>query len=579
MATDTLTATSRTRRLDPLRGQLDAVRRRRLLGRRLTAWSAVLVAVLAALLGCLAIDRLFSLSRVGRLWLWAGLAAAVIWAFRRYAWPLLRIRESELDVALSMEKAHGIDSDFVAALQFERPDAQAWGSSTLRAAVVEYVAEFGREWTSAAPLWNRILAGRAGWAAALLAVFAALGIAAPGMLGAFVSRMALGAAHYPTWTRIERLVIAGHDIAPAAGGTIAAPAGRPLAIEVRWAGRPPRDGRAEFVPDSGSSARVPLAAETDAAAPSAVLRGELPNLTESATVVVHAGDAWSEGVRIRAVPTPVIEANLRVEPPAYARDATAAASAGRQAAVLEGSAVTIEVDCLNKRLDRAAVVIDGAAHPLERRQAADGRPRFVLSGSGSPLAAVTAPVQYEIRAVDEDGLSPDTPPTGTIRIRPDAPPQITVDAVTRAVLPTARPTITYSVRDDYGVAAVRAKLEVIRGGADADAAADSPSPAVRVVEVRGDSAPPLVGAALPAAGAVALPLAEFGLRKGDFVRVTVEAVDYRGPAPGQAATSGAIDLAVTDETGVLAALESTESQAAQELQTIIDDQLRVGDKP
>ena len=89
----------------------------------------------------------------------------------------------------------------------------------------------------------------------------------------------------------------------------------------------------------------------------------------------------------------------------------------------------------------------------------------------------------------------------------------------------------------------------------------------------------LVGAALPAAGAVALPLAEFGLRKGDFVRVTVEAVDYRGPAPGQAATSGAIDLAVTDETGVLAALESTESQAAQELQTIIDDQLRVGDKP
>lgn len=577
MATDTLTATSRTRRLDPLRGQLDAVRRRRLVGRRLTAWSAVLVAVLAALLGCLAIDRLFSLSRPGRLWLWAGLATAVVWAFRRYAWPLLRIRESELDVALSMEKAHGIDSDFVAALQFERPDAQAWGSSTLRSAVVEYVAEFGREWTSAAPLWNRILAGRAGWAAALLAVFAALGIASPGVLRAFVDRMALGAGHYPTWTQIERLVIAGHDVVPAAGGTIAAPAGRPLVIEVRWSGRPPRDGRAEFVPDSGGSARVPLTAEVEAAAPSNVLRGELPNLTESATVVVHAGDAWSEDVRIRAVPTPVIEASLRIEPPAYARGAAAAASTGRQTAVLEGSAVMIEIDCLNKQLERAEVVIDGAAHPLERRPGGDGRPRFVLSGSGSPLAAVTAPVHYEIRAVDEDGLSPDTPPTGTIRIRPDAPPQITVDAVTRAVLPTARPTVTYSVRDDYGVAAVRARLEVIRGGADA--AAEPPATAVRVVEVRGDSAPPLVGAALPAAGSVALPLAEFGLRKGDFVRVTVEAVDYRGAAAGQAAASGAIDLAVTDETGVLASLESTESQAAQELQTIINDQLRVGDKP
>jgi hypothetical protein len=69
------------------------------------------------------------------------------------------------------------------------------------------------------------------------------------------------------------------------------------------------------------------------------------------------------------------------------------------------------------------------------------------------------------------------------------------------------------------------------------------------------------------------------LQKGDFVRVVVEAVDYRGATPGQPATSAPIDLTVTDENGVLEALQASESQAAQELQAIIEEQLRVGGKP
>ena len=36
---------------------------------------------------------------------------------------------------------------------------------------------------------------------------------------------------------------------------------------------------------------------------------------------------------------------------------------------------------------------------------------------------------------------------------------------------------------------------------------------------------------------------------------------------------------VTDENGVLEALQASESQAAQELQAIIEEQLRVGGKP
>lgn len=601
MATDTLTADapttapraagSRSSRLDPLRVRLDAVRKRRLFSRRLTAWTAVVAAVLGALLVAFAFDWLFGLPRAGRLWLWAGIIAAVVWAFRRYARPLLRVQENDIDVALSMEKAHGIDSDFVAALQFERPEADGWGSETLRTAVVDYVSEFGRQWTSAAPLWNRLLAGRAAWAAGLLAAFALVGVASPGTLRAFAERMALGSRHYPTWTRIEGLVISGREIDPTRGGEIRAPAGQPLAVEVTWAGRQPGESLATFVGDSGGgSADIPLVPpETEAAEGGRpALAGELPNLTESATVVVHVGDARSESVRIVAVPAPVVEANLVVEPPAYARDAVKPASAGRQTAVLEGSSVALEVVCLNKDLTSAEVLIDGAAHPLVRQDGPDGRPRFVLSGSGSPLAAVTEPVQYEVRAVDSDGLSPDRPPSGTIRIRPDGPPQIVIDAITRAVVPTARPTISYTVKDDYGVARLRANVVVQRADAEPAAAAapaegeaaEPPGPpATGAVEIRREGDPPLVDAALPHRGKVAVPLGGYGLKKGDFVRVTLEAVDFRGPTPGQAATSAPIDFSVTDENGVLEALQRADTQAAEELKTIIEDQLRVGEKP
>jgi hypothetical protein len=579
------TAPAASGRLAPLRSRLDAIRRRRRLSRQLTAWTAVVVGLLAAVLAALAIDRLFSLPVAGRLWLWAGIAAAVVWTFRRHAWPLLRVRESDLDVALSMEKTHGIDSDFVAALQFERPDAGGWGSATLRAAVIDYVAEFGRQWTAAAPLWNRVLAGRAAWVLGLAAVFAAVAAASPATLRAFAGRMLLGSGRYPTLTQIERLVIAGRDIDPANGGAIKAPAGQPLVIEVACGGRRPADGRADFLPEAGGGrAEVPLAlAEGQAAG--AALSGTLASLTESATVVIHAGDAWSEPVRIEAVAAPVVEATLQVEPPDYARGASMAAASGRQAAVLEGSSVVIEVACLNKDLRSAEVVIEGVGHPLVRHPAgaAGGRDRFVLTGSGSPLAAVTAPVQYEVRAVDVDGLSPDKPLAGAIRIRPDMPPQVTAATVTQAVLPGARPRISYSFKDDYGVAAARARLDVVRGAGTGQSPATetpaAPTAATSVVDILLASARPWVGADLPRSGELVLPLADLGLRKGDFVRVVLEAVDFRGPTAGQAATSPPLDLTVTDESGLLEALKDSESRAAQELQAIIDEQLRVGGNP
>jgi hypothetical protein len=75
---------------------------------------------------------------------------------------------------------------------------------------------------------------------------------------------------------------------------------------------------------------------------------------------------------------------------------------------------------------------------------------------------------------------------------------------------------------------------------------------------------------------VRVPLAALGLTKGDQVRVTLKATDYRGAGKGQSSTSEPIVLDITDEAGILAALSETDERSAKQLETIIERQLGVG---
>src|SRR5204863_8440263 len=70
-------------------------------------------------------------------------AAAVVWTFLRYARPLLAVQESEVDMALMVERQQQIESDLVAAIQFEDDVEGRWGSRELETAVIDYVAELG----------------------------------------------------------------------------------------------------------------------------------------------------------------------------------------------------------------------------------------------------------------------------------------------------------------------------------------------------------------------------------------------------------------------------------------------------
>ena len=50
-----------------------------------------------------------------------------MWAYWRFARPLLKRRETDLDMALMVERQQGIDSDLVAAIQFENPKRRSGG--------------------------------------------------------------------------------------------------------------------------------------------------------------------------------------------------------------------------------------------------------------------------------------------------------------------------------------------------------------------------------------------------------------------------------------------------------------------
>src|SRR5256885_15240708 len=112
-------------KLKLLRSRLAALSRRRWLVRVLTGFSGLLLAVVCVLLAAFALDWLLELPRVYRVGSLVVVGGTVVWAFARLVRPSLGQRESLIDMALFVEGRHKIDTDLVAALEFESPEADA----------------------------------------------------------------------------------------------------------------------------------------------------------------------------------------------------------------------------------------------------------------------------------------------------------------------------------------------------------------------------------------------------------------------------------------------------------------------
>jgi hypothetical protein len=172
-----------------------------------------------------------------------------------------------------------------------------------------------------------------------------------------------------------------------------------------------------------------------------------------------------------------------------------------------------------------------------------------------------------VQVTDEDGLSLPKPFEGSVRIKSDQQPQIAGGALTRFVLPTARPPVHYRATDDYGISKLLVHLDVTRK--------DGQSEVRRTVPMR-ELGKPLLRDQLPLKGLFPLDLASPRLTKGDRLTVTLEAVDYRGAAQGQSGSSEPILFEITDEAGILEDIARPDYQSAEELDAIIRQQLNIG---
>jgi len=541
------------------------------------AFGAVALAALWILAAMFLFDWLLEMTRLQRALMLAVGVVLVIWAFRRYALPWLGQRESELEMALFVERQQHIDTDIVAAVQFESPEAPEWGSVQLEQAVVETVAERGKrlnvyEGFSTGPMWRRMLL-----LTATLGLWAIISVVFPDYVITFLNRAVLGLQHYPTRTVIESITVNGRDVDPVYPDrtVIKTQFGEPIHFEVRCSGELPDRGTARLTARrSGVRAVVDLAANSGS---DGRYVGEFPRLVESARYQLYLGDAWTEPGRLVVPKLPAVDVALEVFPPGYARrtDESEPMLTGlRQISVLEGSRVVLHLTS-DKTLREAVFTIkqpeEGGEFQLRRREddaSDDGVDRWILDQPDTPLDAVVDPIRYTVQVTDEDEQQLLQPIEGVIRLQADFAPRIAAAAITRLVLPTARPTIYFRAMDDHGLAAITIYHETVHPDGSVDEGETS------VYELPETATPERNIEA-----EYVFQLTPLDLRKGDVVQVTMRARDFRGPRDGRVASAEAITLEVTDEQGILAGMMEADRHSARELKTMINRQLGVGDLP
>ena len=302
-----------------------------------------------------------------------------------------------------------------------------------------------------------------------------------------------------------------------------------------------------------------------------VFKGELPRLVDTLYYQIYIGDAWTDPLAIQVIPLPIINVILTPHPPKYAdtqNPTTKSESQDRQAssrqiAVIEGTDVDLSISCLNKSLKYATLTIDETDYILN--QGGGSNATWTLNSSDSPLHRIAEPVRYKIQVEDTDGLQLDTLYQGAIRIKTDRGPRILAKIVSRRVVPSAKPNVFYGAKDDYGLATLKVEFLIARTNGETETITND-------IKVVAPAEQPLT----ELRGRYPLDLAPLKLVKGDQVKVTLEAVDYRGELPGKSNVSEPLILEVTDTQGVLAGLFEVDVKTAKQLDEMIATELGIG---
>ncbi|PQO25062.1 hypothetical protein C5Y96_26530 [Blastopirellula marina] len=471
---------------------------------------------------------------------------------------------SIIDTAISVEHAHGIDGDLVAAIQFEQ--GQAIGSTELQAAVVDYVAELKDEIDIFEGFDSRRISSRYFTVGLLLLLFAATCAFAPRHVSAFFQRLTLAHVNYPTKTLITVISVNGQEI-DLSDPTKPIPVGYGSGLELTIAcqGVLPKTCRLALEDEKGESTSATLK-PTDEDSGEYIY--SIPRLIQPIQYQVYAGDAVSPVLNIEIITLPALKVELAATPPDYAKNIQFAnSSSSTHMAVLAGSDVSLKV-VADRELDAPELtLLRGASQSVSTLSPiADVENTWQLDQQQASLSNIQETVTYQLNAVDKYGLSPASPIRGTIRVVPDRIPSASLQTIHHIVLATASPVIRYRASDDFGLANLSFQLKIHHGQMDP-----------RVVEV------PLKSFAVNQApqtsleGEFSLDLSPWSLEVGDRVEVTLVATDFRDNAAEMPGQSDPINLEIGDESTVLAAIAEADKQSEQMLSELIQQQLGLGE--
>ncbi|MBI2478088.1 MAG: hypothetical protein HYV60_05410, partial [Planctomycetia bacterium] len=531
--------------LQTFRSRLGNLKHRRAFTRWQTAFARSIVLVVIALFALLLIDFAFRLETVPRLIAMMFIVGALAWRALRHILPGISIEETVVDVALQLERTHGVDSDLVAALQFDASGNRSVGSITLQRAVVERTAKISEtlDLRSAVP---RKDARRATWLAVIAVLSASIYcLSFPGHANAFWNRMWLGTATYPTRTIIQDVMVNGRsDAARVVEGEV-------VEFVVKCSGITPNEGKATLRGvETGDSTTVMLK-RADESSNLAVYKTDGPPLNEPVEFTILIGDAKTAPRRVEIIRRPLVELTIEAVAPAYMQRDNIRQH-DHYVQVMEGSEVDLSLRCTNgKRLTEVhfELVTDSDNSTKSKTIAFTptdaARTTWHLDAATSALTRIAKDLQFRIAVIDEDGLATYHPIEGAVRVKRDRGPAATVTSLHHAIMPNARPTVTVTAEDDFGIGAITLHA---RRAENRDPAADEEK-AVSIRIPLEDTDQPL-GARVVQAEQLLDP-SPLRLAERDKVLVWIEVVDYRGEWPGVSAVSDSIELEVMDERGVL----------------------------
>ena len=515
--------------------------------------STVLSILLWALAAAFVLDYGIGMDRLERGIVLVALAGVAVWTIRRFLVPALLVRESDAALAVLVDTAQGLHSNLVAAIEFDDDRRRQYGSEQLREVVVD---QTGRSASGLNFLEGFSAGARRDLTRRLtICVVTAAVCLVPGVLysdhtGAFLRRLVLGEARYPTRTSIESVAV------DSSGKTVAE--GSSVTFVVRGGGVLPASGevRVEGIA-SGAEATIELVADSAVAG---LYTGTLDRVLESLSYTVHLGDAYPVTRKLTVVPLPRVDLDMQVVVPKYARGKVPPRSDNqRHVIVPEGSAV-IPVITASKPIASGTLTIekDNRTFTLTRRGDA-----LVLDDPNGPLARIDEMVRFGIRLTDTDGLSPENPVRGLVYVSADLVPRVGVVAYSRRVVPTASPELRYRAVDDYGLDHITLHVAV----SDVDGKQTTLPPQV-IARINGKHA--------GWEGAYRLNLKNLNVQKGCQVSVAVEAVDHRGEFAGKARRSEKWVFEVSDRQGVAEAMDRLTEQMDRKLDEILRAQLEAG---